>query len=450
MELIDEEELKKAKKKTHKTKNVLFISIIILLLLTAILISTIIYFTYDPNRKTLTVDGVQNAELLGMLDIVESETEGTEIYVPIRRASEQFGFKSYEGGYLDTSNDSNQCYVETTNKEIIMYKLDSNTIIKINEKNEYEYYDAQSKVFKNNGELFVNIEDLTNVYNLIYEYNEKERTISIYTLDYLIATYKTLVTAKYGYTEIDIGDTNQKTILEDLMIVKDDEGKEGIIKISTGEKITDNKYDYMQYLEEISAFIVKINNKLGLITSDGKTKINCKYEELTLIEPTEKIFVAQYGDLYGTVNIDGNEVIKIVYDNIGIDISAFKENNVKSGYVLLNKLIPVQKEGMWAFFDLKGNQITDFEYDDIGCAIGNSKNAYSLLQIEEYDVIIVKQNEKYNFMDISGNDEILPFVFDSIYIKDIGGEKSYKMIYNDKEYDVVKYLENRGVTKKES
>ena len=249
MELIDEEELKKAKKKTHKTKNVLFISIIILLLLTAILISTIIYFTYDPNRKTLTVDGVQNAELLGMLDIVESETEGTEIYVPIRRASEQFGFKSYEGGYLDTSNDSNQCYVETTNKEIIMYKLDSNTIIKINEKNEYEYYDAQSKVFKNNGELFVNIEDLTNVYNLIYEYNEKERTISIYTLDYLIATYKTLVTAKYGYTEIDIGDTNQKTILEDLMIVKDDEGKEGIIKISTGEKITDNKYDYMQYLE---------------------------------------------------------------------------------------------------------------------------------------------------------------------------------------------------------
>ena len=134
MELIDEEELKKVKKKTHKTKNVLLISIIILLLLTAILISTIIYFTYDPNRKTLTVDGVQNAELLGMLDIVESETEGTEIYVPIRRASEQLGFKSYEGGYLDTSNDSNQCYVETTNKEIIMYKLDSNTIIKINEK----------------------------------------------------------------------------------------------------------------------------------------------------------------------------------------------------------------------------------------------------------------------------------------------------------------------------
>lgn len=450
MELIDEEELKKAKKKTHKTKNGLLISIIILLLLTAVLISAIIYFTYDPNRKILTVNGVQNDELLGMLDIVESDTEGMEIYVPIRRASEKLGFKSYDGGYLETSNDKNQCYVETTDNEIVMYELYSNTITKINTNKEYEYYDLKSKIFENNGELFIDIEDFSKALNLRNEYDEKEKKISIYTLDYLVTSYETLVKTKYGYKEMDKSETNKKTILADLLIVTDSDGKKGIIKASTGEKVTDNKYDDIQYVQQISSFIVKINSKIGVITDDGETMINCKYNELKLIDKNEKLFVVKYGDLYGAIDINGNEVIKIMYEKVGIETDSYKENNVSLGYVLLNKLIPVQEAKKWAFFDLKGNQITDFKYDDIGCKVSSNKNEYSLLQIEEYDVIVVNQDKKYNFMDTSGNDEILPFVFDSIFIKDIGGEKLYKMIYKEKEYDAVKYLEERGVTKKES
>ena len=65
----------------------------------------------------------------------------------------------------------------------------------------------------------------------------------------------------------------------------------------------------------------------------------------------------------------------------------------------------------------------------------------NLLEIPDYNVIVVSDEYgKYAFMDINGNDSILNFLFDEIYIKVSEGQETYWMTYRGNEYEVLKYL----------
>ena len=87
--------------------------------------------------------------------------------------------------------------------------------------------------------------------------------------------------------------------------------------------------------------------------------------------------------------------------------------------------------------------ITDgFIYEEIGCSrVRSGNNIYPLLEVPGQDMIVVQdKDKKYAFMNLSGDDSMLPFVFDEVYIKMSGGEASYWMTYREKEYEVLKYL----------
>lgn len=156
------------------------------------------------------------------------------------------------------------------------------------------------------------------------------------------------------------------------------------------------------------------------------------------------LYMVQSNNLYGVVDENGQNIIYPEYSKIGMDVKNFSYNGVKNGYILLNELIPVMQEKLWGFYSIKEKKwITDeFKYTTIGCtSIPKGNNIYSLLEIPDEKVIIVGDNyKKYSFMDLNGNDSMLPFVFDSIYIKITNGETKYYMTYNDKKYEVKKYL----------
>ena len=79
-------------------------------------------------------------------------------------------------------------------------------------------------------------------------------------------------------------------------------------------------------------------------------------------------------------------------------------------------------------------------------SVKNGNNIYPLLQIPDYNVIVVSDEEdKYAFMDTTGNDSILNFLFDEIYIKVSEGEETYWMTFRGKEYEVLKYLKQSNV-----
>ena len=155
------------------------------------------------------------------------------------------------------------------------------------------------------------------------------------------------------------------------------------------------------------------------------------------------LYMVSTNGQYGVVDENGNIVIYPEYQRIGTNISPFVYNGVRNGYILLDTLIPVMQDNKWGFFDTKGKKITNgFLYKNIGCSkVKNGSNVYGLLQIPEYNVIVVgDETDHYTFMNKSGNDKMLPFLFTEIYIKVTTGKESYLMTYKNKDYDIFKYL----------
>lgn len=207
--------------------------------------------------------------------------------------------------------------------------------------------------------------------------------------------------------------------------------------------ILEPQYDEISYVTDSQTFLVTTNNKVGLFTKDGKRKIDLAYDKITSMGQDSKLYAVETNNMYGVVDENGKIIIYPENEQVGIDVSAYSYNSTKNGYILMNQLIPVKKDDMWAFFDKAGNNISNgFKYEEIGCrSVKSGNNIYPLLEIPEYNVVVVSDEEgKYGFMDTSGNDAILNFLFDEMYIKVSEGEPSYWMTFRDKEYEILNYL----------
>ena len=458
MRFIDEEEIEMQKMKAKKMKKLIVISIILLSLLGMTVIGLLIYRLNNPAQITTYIDGVKVSKFDEILDFSTDENGKTQIYIPIRdfasylnAVNSEFGYQTFKGDYNPKTEDDNKCYIIRAKYEMAMFTKKSKTIYKLNLENgskEYEECTIDKDVFDNNGKLYASVDGIEKGYNVLFEYNEDKKMINIYTMDYLMTAHEKALEGKkignYGELKISSLYSDYKSIFEDLIIVEAENGKYGIIKDSDYSSfILEPQYDKVSFVSDSSAFLVESNGKVGLFTKDGKRKIDLVYDKITSMGQDSKLYVVESNGMYGVVDENGKIIIYPEYEQIGIDANDFSYNDVKNGYILLNKLIPVKQEDKWALFDTKGNRVSDgFKYNSIGCSSVNSGNkTYPLLQIPDYNVIVVSDEyDKYAFMDINGNDSILNFLFDQIYIKFSEGKASYWMTYRGKEYEVLKYL----------
>lgn len=458
MRLIDEEDLEAQKIKNRKVQRIIVISIIILLVLCSGIIGLIVYRMYNPTRITTYIDGVKVNGFDKILDFSTDENGETQIYIPIRdfatylnAVNTDFGYQTFKGDYNPKTEDENKCYVYRDKYEVAMYTKKSKIIYKTNlqeEKDEYEECIIDKDVFESNGTLYTSVDGIEKGYNVNFSYDENKKIITIYTLDYIIQKNTTTLgkksIANYGELEISDKYSNNKSIFEGLLIVEATNKKYGIIKTSDFSSfVLEPQYDEINYLSDSSTFLVESNGKVGLFTKDGKRKIDLVYDKITSMGQDSKLYMVETNNMYGVVDENGKIIIHPEYEQIGIDVTNYSYSGIKNGYILLNKLIPVMQEDKWAFFDITGKKISDgFKYENIGCAsVKSSNNIYPLLEIPDYNVIVVSDEYgKYAFMDINGNDSILNFLFDEIYIKVSEGQETYWMTYRGNEYEVLKYL----------
>ena len=165
------------------------------------------------------------------------------------------------------------------------------------------------------------------------------------------------------------------------------------------------------------------------------------------MDSDEGLYLVKRDNKYGVIDLKGNTKLYIEYDQIGIDISKFDKNDIKNKYILVNKLIPVQKEKKWALFDINGKQVTEFKYDSFGYIKSSNKNAESLLVIPNYDVIVACQNQKYTLLNENGR-ELMNIIADDIYMEISSGKKSYKINANNNIRDAEEFLDLIGITDK--
>lgn len=439
MNIIDESfNEKKVNNKGKKAPKIILALIIILVIA---IIATVIVMSYIENSTLkVYIDGQRNDAVKNML-VFEGET----IYVPIRDIAEYLGYKSYNGDYAEKSEEKNKCYVEGEN-EVATFTLNSNKIYKIETTSgaTYQYYYCKKPVKSINGNLYVSSDGISEAFNISFIDETQKNQIRIYTMPTLINSYEKSV-LDWGYEEMSNLFNNQKSIFINRLIVNKEKGKGkvGIIDLD-GKTIAEPKYDDITYLPETEDFLVTSNKKVGIMSKDGALKVQIIYDDIDLMDKDAGLYLAKRDNKYGIVDIKGNVKLYIEYDQIGIDITSFAKNEIKNKYLLVDNLIPVQKDGLWGLVNKSGKQIVDFQYDGFGYIATSNKDAFNLLVIPDYDVIVTKKNNKYGLVNSSGV-EIIPASADDIYMTIDSDKKYYYLNILDKKYDVIAYLDSIGV-----
>lgn len=442
MNIIDEEFQPTTKKNDPKKMKKIILIVIILLVIAMIAVMITIAYMKDKQLKVY-VDGVQNDKVKSMMLI---DSDGT-IYFPIREIAQYLGYASYSGTYADRSESKNQCYVQdmpnglrsqnAQSNEIANFTFNSNKIekLRLSGDGNYQYYYANKPVKSQDGVLYASSDAIENAFNVSFTYNSENQRAYFYTMPYLIQSYTTSVT-DYGYSKIDNDFDNQKAVLNSMLVVVDSRNNYAVIDLK-GNPILEAKYGGIQYLPYSGDFLVKSNNKVGIMSAKKETKVQIIYESLNLISAESNLYVARRNGKYGVIDSNGNIKIYIQYDQIGIDnISSYKENNIQNKYLLDNGMIPAKKDGLWGAFDKDGKQVLQFEYEKFGYSGQSSNNYLSLLIIPKYNDMVVYKNKKYGLVDSYGNPVIL-CVLDDVYMTIDDGNKNYWTSYNDKRYDLI-------------
>lgn len=445
MEIIgtnQEEKNKKAK------KLMLWITIAIIALL---VISIILFITIHYLKEQLfkfEIDGVKTSMTENDLFVYEGNT----VYVSLRDIASMIGYKYYNGGYKEYSEDANKCYLEGEN-EICTFEKDETTIYKTPVTEiDYEYFELETPVKRINNKLYITSDGLSLACNLKFYYEPEENQITIYTLPY----YANYYTQTNAYAAVADNFKNQKALLYGLLVTQDVENTNtgsnnrnihyGISTLDNKE-IVGTKYTSIEFIESTEEFIVETTEKkVGIITSDGDTKVQPQYDSLKQIDKDLNLYLATNDNKKGVIEKNGKILIYLEYDEIGIDPEPFQTNSIKNPYLLYNNVIPVKQNGKWGMYDKKGNLILPIEYDGIGC-IGTNKTTNNILLIPAIKGIVVakefdngERNKPilYGIVNWLGR-EIVPPWLETVYSTVNNGREEYIMVNGGTTYNVIEY-----------
>lgn len=439
MNLIEESFQNKKEEKNKKgLKIILLISIILVIF---IIIGILCYLSYlKKSELKVYLDEQLNPKLKELLVI---EEDGT-VSFPIKEIAPYFGYESYNGEYTNKSESKSKCYVQSKT-EVVNVSLGSNKIYKLElaqNSSNYKYIYLKEAIKSSQGVLYAKSEAASKIFNLSFEYNKEKNVIEIYTTPYLVTAYSSVV-LDYGYSRISQNYNNQKAILNGILVVENSNSKVGVIDID-GNIILEAKYDDITYLPDTGDFLVKSNNKYGIMSKSREMKVQIMYDNIELMDSDANLYLVKKDNKYGIIDFQGNIKVYTEYDDIGIDISKFQENNIKNNYLLVNNLIPIKKDGLWGLFNKNGKQLVEFKYDGFGYIASSNKNALNLLVIPDYDVLVASIDNKYTLINSSGQ-ELFPTVADDIYMTVEAGETHYYIAVNNGQMDAIEYLEKRGI-----
>jgi hypothetical protein len=447
--------------KNKKMSKIMLISLVLVFIVIIAIICLIVYI--QKNTFRVYIDG--NSVNLPSDTIIIDNSTG-KIQVDIMGIASYLGYDSHKGEYKLYTEDENKCWVDCDDETASFY-LNSNKISKVvpDQTKDYEDYTISDPVISKNGKLYCTPEGIRIGFNVLFEYSEESKNISIYTLPYLVDYYNTIFKEQYSYKDgIDSDFNNEKAILYGMFVVKKDNSLYGVVDVQNNE-IIGSRYSKMTFNECAREFYVTNTiKKKGIVTEDGTTKINLLYDEITMIDKTNGLYLVKSNGKYGVLGNTGNIVIHLEYDQIGVSSSSFSNNNITNQYVLFENAIPVCQNKKWGLFDVNGNNILALEYDTIGytsSTSGNSSNksVNSLLIVPSYKAIVfgkeytvqngnsTKKVKYYGLYDNKGN-ELITTALESAYFVVNAGVNTYYMEYMGNTLNIEDYLEARAQEQK--
>ena len=434
MNFMGEELQPKKEDKTKRLSKILLILIIIIAILIVAIMCVIASLKTEPLKVNL--DGQANNDIKKLLVFDEDGS----VHIPIRDIAPFLGYESFNGDYLNKSEDTNKCYIEI-DEEVVNFEANSNKIEKINPQTmESSYILIDEAVQLRDGKLYTTPQGISKAFNVYYNYDEAKKKMTIQTMQYIVDMYEQNA-IELGYKGISNNFNDSKACLKDLTIIQDQKGKYGIMNMETKKEILEAKYDKISYIPLSNEFLIVSNGKMGIKDENGKDKIKIQYEDINLVSQDMKLYVVKQDERYGMIDSTEDVIIPIVFDKIGIEIKNFERNNIKNKYVILDELVPVMRDNKWGLYNINGNQICKNEYDGFGCMISNNKNAKSVLVVPEYSLIIARKDKKYYLVSTEGQELGNSIDFDQVYMVIEAGDISYFVSRNNASANIDKVME---------
>ena len=225
--------------------------------------------------------------------------------------------------------------------------------------------------------------------------------------------------------------------IEKSIIVEKD-GLCGLVSNSMGEIIIDAKYAEIKSLGPTyeNGYIVKnTDSYYGVITTDKKEILECKYDEIDNVVSNE-MFVVTEGGKKKIIKKDGQTVLESGFDEVdSID----------------GERIVVRVGDRYGVIDLQGNPIIPCEYEKLSTAFENTyiakkENKYGLITSgNEVKIDFIYSNMNYrkepNFIEADGEDYKTDVINSSaetalsgVILSEVNTEKGYIRVRQDGDY----------------
>ncbi len=446
-------------KNENKITKVKLWLIIVLVLIFLLIIGAIAIFIYSQSlaksRFKFYIDGKAQSGYAQDLFLYEGEN----VYISIRDVATLLGYNTYNGGYGQYTEDRTKCYV-TNSLEAVSFEANSNKMYKYNivqnEDNESQLFTMDEVIKTSGSKLYISTDGLARAFNVMVNRDIENNSISIFTLGYLADYYSKQITNAAitadtsGFSE-SVTFNNQKAVLYDMMVVKDPTTNQyGVVSISDpNNQIIGSRYASIEFIEGSNDFIVETaESKVGIIGSDGITKVRFDYDEIKEIDKNLGLYLVTSNNKEGVVNRNGKIIVYQEYDQIGLP-NTLNDSNVTNKYILFENCIPVCRDELWGLIDINGNQILPLEYNGFGCSGQNSQDsrAADVVIIPEINGIVVEKDEangnstvrKYGIIN-SDATLIINIVLDSVYSITSQGEVTYYASVQNQILDIVEFL----------
>lgn len=453
MNLIDNE-VNGQRERNTKAIKIIGVTLIILVMIVIALLS---YLSYVKSKQfKFELDGTKQ-EFSSDLFYID---EDGEMYISLKDIckilqNNSISAEYNNGEYKKYNESTSECNIRQT-YEIAGYKLDSTKMYKVLvEDNSYEYFTLDKPVKKINNKLYTTKKGIEIGFNTLIIYNEN--TLSIYTLDALVASYAKQLNNNVINSE-DMSFSNKKALKYDMIITKNSNNEYGVQRISTKEMVLGNKYSNLKFMESTKDFIVTTPEKTqGIISTTGGKDIDAQlqFTEIKLLSDDLNLYMVKNNKgKYGVYNREKQKnIIYPEYESIGVDIDQFKNEFIENQYILYENCIPCKKsvDGVfkWEILNTNGNRIIDQEFDSLGYIKGTTKTAKgdNLLLIPEVEGIIVNKDAKYGLISSTGK-ILVPISTQQIYAEVSAGESTYYMVYNNQVTNLLEALKKANVTVK--
>lgn len=162
----------------------------------------------------------------------------------------------------------------------------------------------------------------------------------------------------------------------------------------------DSKKTYeIAKIEEYNYFVLRQDDKYGVIDRQGNILINPTYAEVKIPNPEKAVFVCKEENDNIKILNNNNEELMTEYEQI----EPIKLKNIQSDLMYEKSVLKYKKDNKYGLINFEGKEITKPEYDEID-SLGYKEGE-----------LLVKKDNKYGIMNINGY-LMIPTEYDQISV----------------------------------